>query len=281
MSERNYFDIPRNIFGESPDILFQDWNPADESVVILSPHDDDAVIGAGYMIDMLLHANIPVKIIIFCKGDAGYSVAGLRDVIVDTRKEETLLAYSHLGMAAEDIVMLDKPDFGLRRHVAWDGVGHENGLFGEMIRLLRKFKTTRLFIANGNREHIDHTAVYEIGLYHGIQSSDPILADFGLPVKLRSVHVYSVWADFSPEDALVAGRSTDLRANMGMVVDKIVEEHINESIRFYVSQGQIIENLIRMRASKQSKKGWVELYQLINPRPRLPYAPYVSWVDDH
>jgi len=279
MSKRIYFDIQNRIFGDDPGIVLPHWNKRDESVVVLSPHDDDALLGAGYMIDALLNMDVPVTVVIFCRGDAGYSEASLRDSIVDIRKTETQNAYMKLGLTAGNVILLDKPDFGLRRHVAWDGLGKENGLFGEMIRLLRQRSATRLFIANGYKEHSDHTAVYDVGMFDGIQSSDPILADFGKPTRLQSTHVFSVWADFSPEDALISGRETDLRANMGIAVDDDVEERIIEGLRCYVSQGKIIDGLIRMREEKRSDKGFIELYQLMDPRPKLPYAPYVDWVN--
>ena len=278
--KRNFFDIRSRRFAEDPGIVFPGWDRASESAVVLSPHDDDALLGAGYMIDALLDMGVRVSVVVFCKGDAGYSDVALRTSVVERRKLETLNAYKKLGLDERDLIALNLPDFSLRRHVAWDGLGLENGLYGEMIRLFRRLKTTRLFIANGYREHTDHTAVYEVGMFDGIQSADAILADFGAPTNLRSVHAYSVWADFSPEDALVSGRSADLRANMGLAVDEGVESKIIGAVRCYASQSAIIDGLVRMREAKRSEKGWIELYQWLDPRPRLPYAPYVDWVNN-
>jgi LmbE family N-acetylglucosaminyl deacetylase len=279
MANGQYFDIPKRLLGEDISTVFPGWEPSNESVVIFSPHDDDALLGVGYMICEMVRQKVPITIVVFCKGDTGYSDAALRSGIVDTRKAETLNAYRLLGLTKEDILFMDRPDFALRRHVAWNGLEQEGGLFGEMIRLLRARRATRLFIANGYREHSDHTAVNDIGMFDGVQAGDPILADFGAIAQLKSTHVYSVWADFSPEDALVAGRKSDLRANMGMVADAAVEGRIIDAVRCYASQGEIIDGLVRMRAEKRSDKGYIELYQWVDPRPRLLYAPYVAWLN--
>jgi LmbE family N-acetylglucosaminyl deacetylase len=279
MANGQYFDIRKRLLSNDISTVFPNWDRASESVIVLSPHDDDALLGVGYMLCELVRQKVPLTVVIFCKGDTGYSGAALRDGIVETRKAETLNAYRLLGLTDTDIVFMDKPDFALRRHVAWNGLVQEGGLFGEMIRLLRARRATRLFVANGYREHSDHTAVYDVGMFDGVQAGDPILADFGTTTRLRSTHVYSVWADFSPEDALVSSRKSDLRANMGMVAGAAVEERISSAVRCYVSQGAIIDGLVRMRAEKRSDKGYIELYQWVDPRPRLPYAPYVTWLN--
>ncbi len=279
MSQRKYFDIPSGRLGADPGIAFPGWDLCSESVAVLSPHDDDALLGAGYLIDAMLELGVPVSVVIFCQGDAGYSDAALRETIVQLRKQETLEAYRALGLPDEAVIRLDRPDFSLRRQVAWDGLGKENGLFGELIRLLRRLKVTRLLVANGHREHVDHTAVYDSGLFDGVQAADPVLADFGPAAPLRSTHVYSVWADFSPEDALTQGRENGLRANAGLTVGAEVEARIVEALRCYRSQINIIEGLVDMRQAKRADAGFIELYQWIDPRPKLDYAPYVNWLN--
>ena len=78
---------------------------------------------------------------------------------------------------------------------------------------------------------------------------------------------------------MISGRSVELRANMGIAVDESVEKRIGQALRAYVSQGKIIDDLILRRKTKKSNKGYIELYQWIDPRPQLRYAPYVQWLD--
>ncbi|HRX08220.1 MAG TPA: PIG-L family deacetylase [Candidatus Limiplasma sp.] len=279
MMKAGFFSIRYQTFSEDIRIIFPHWDQDTESVVVLSPHDDDALLGVGYMITHLVENHVPVKIVIFCKGDTGYSSPELRDSIVEIRKAETLNAYSRLGLSSDDIIFLDIPDFSLRKRVGWDGLGTDDAIFGKMIRLLRKHRVTRLMVANGHREHSDHTAVHDIGMFDGVQAGDPILSDYGELARLRSTHIYSVWADFSPDDALECERPLSLRANMGMAVDEAVEKKIIDALQCYVSQMDIIDGLVRMREEKRSDKGFIELYQWVDPRPRLSYAPYVAWLN--
>jgi hypothetical protein len=66
---------------------------------------------------------------------------------------------------------------------------------------------------------------------------------------------------------------------MGMAVDASVEDAVMTGLTCYVSQMEIIAGLMAMRTTKQSEKGYIELYQWVDPRPRLPYAPYVAWLN--
>lgn len=67
-------------------------------------------------------------------------------------------------------------------------------------------------------------AAHLIGAFDGPQVGDPVLADWGLAEPVRSTLIYSVWADFSPDDALVARADTRLRANRALLARVEIEE---------------------------------------------------------
>jgi len=79
------------------DLIFPDWKKG-ENVTFYSPHDDDAVLGAGYLIQAVSENGGRPFIIVFCRGDAGYSTAKAKATIVATRKEEAIRAYGELGV---------------------------------------------------------------------------------------------------------------------------------------------------------------------------------------
>jgi len=54
---------------------------------------------------------------------------------------------------------------------------------------------------------MDHEALSYIGLYDGPQTGDPVIANMGEPFRIKSYLKYSVWGDFSPEDAFSTGRN--------------------------------------------------------------------------
>ena len=108
------------------------------------------------------------------------------------------------------------------------------------------------------------------------------LVDYGTPHKVISALQYSVWADLDPEDALVEGRPVNLRANRILAVDNNVEQRIADAISAYVSQEEIIHGLVDARKERCTKNGdYVEVYLLIDCRPKIDFAPYVSWVEKH
>ena len=47
MREYRYLDIRSEQFG-GIEVLFPGWQPGDERLCVYSPHDDDAILGAGY-----------------------------------------------------------------------------------------------------------------------------------------------------------------------------------------------------------------------------------------
>ena len=65
MKRYEILDIRSERFG-GLEVLFPDWRPGDERVCVYSPHDDDAILGAGYAMRAALDAGAEVYIVIVC-----------------------------------------------------------------------------------------------------------------------------------------------------------------------------------------------------------------------
>jgi len=269
-----YYDLRSGARSADLALLFPGWEPGNERVVIVSPHDDDAALGAGYLALAARENGGEVWVTICCDGRAGYSHPGEKDTIVEVRRRETIEAHRRLGIPPERIVRFDFPDYSLFGYLGWLLPGGGEGTFGKSMRTFRKIQPTRLLVPNGYREHFDHTAAHLLAAFDGPQIGDPTLADWGRAAYPRTTMVYSVWADFSPEDALIEGASARLRANRALVAPPEMEERIAASLRAWCSQGQIIEGLIAQRRGRVFEGGLVELYQAFDPRPILDYSPY-------
>ncbi len=269
-----YYDLRAGVRGDHISLLFPGWQPGEERVAILSPHDDDAVLGAGYLALAAAQAGGQVWVLICCDGRGGYSRVEEKETIIAVRRQETLAAYGLLDIPAERVVRYNFPDFGLFPRIGWNLPGGGEGTFAQNLRALRRIGVTRLLVPNGYREHLDHTAAYLVGAFDGPQVGDPTLADWGLAPPVRNTLIYSVWADFSPEDALVAGASTSLRANRALVAPAEMEERLAASLRAFRSQLEIIDGLLGARRGRFFDGGVVELYQAFDPRPSLDYRPY-------
>ncbi len=164
------------------------------------------------------------------------------------------------------------------QNIGWYLNNKETGSFKRIISELRRLKITRVFVPNHYREHIDHYAVNMIGAFDSPQAGDPILMDFGDPFPVKSIFEYSVWSDFSPEDALVNGRDNALRANRLIAADKSVEDMIREGISCYKSQGEIIKGLVSAREERLgSDNKYIEPYIYFDARPKLNFKNYVDF----
>lgn len=260
-------------------LLFPDFGK-DEVLAVMSPHDDDAIIGAGYAMLAAQKAGADVYVVIFCRGDAGYSTVEEKETIEAVRCKETFDCYARLGIPESHILRMNFPDFSAIGNWGWEKADGKPGDMPTILRFLREKKVTRVMIPNHYHEHIDHVATYLMSSYDVPQAGDMALVDHGTPHAVRSTLQYSVWADFDPEDAMVNGRPSCLRANRILAVSADVEEKIDDAIAAYVSQEQIIKNLVASRAERKTAKGtFVEPYIAFDCRPKINLKPYIDWVE--
>lgn len=253
---------------------------SDEVLAVMSPHDDDAILGAGYAMLAAQQAGAEVYVVIFCRGDAGYSTVEEKDTIEAVRTKETFDCYARLGIPADHILRMNFPDFSAIGNLGWEKADGNPGDMPRILRFLRENKVTRVMIPNHYHEHIDHLATYLMTSFDVPQAGDMALVDHGAPFAVRSTLQYSVWADFDPENALVMGRPGSLRANRILVASKAVEEKIDDAIEAYVSQEQIIKNLVSSRKERQTASGsFVEPYIAFDCRPKIDLRPYIDWAD--
>ena len=265
-----FLDLHAGLKSRTPDPLFPGWTPGSERVVIFSPHDDDALLGAGYLILAVLEEAAHVHLVIFCDGRAGYSRVEDRDRIVARRRAETQRAYQRLGLLPEMITRLDLPDFSVPHYLGWKLPTGKDGLFARLLPLLRELRPSRLCLPNGWREHYDHTGVHQAGVYFGPQVGDAVLADWGQAPALRSALVYSVWGDFPPGEPGAQG----LRADRAILAPADTEKRIQEALAEFASQADVIAGLVQTRSARTEAGRALELYQSLDPRPLLEYGPY-------
>jgi LmbE family N-acetylglucosaminyl deacetylase len=280
MESIRYIDISKKIGTDDIGCLFPGWETGKENLAVFSPHDDDAIIGAGYAIYAAQNSGANTYIFIFCRGNAGYSDLSMKHSIEHTREDETILAYEALGIKEENIIRFNYSDFSVRGNIGWQTDEGLNGSFKPVLTKLRELKITRVLVPNPYREHTDHEAVSYIGSFDSPQAGDPILVDWAEPNAVRSIAQYSVWSDLSPEDALVGKRDTTLRANRMIMAPEQVEKKVAAGISCYASQGRIIRQMIEDRAERRTKNGkYIEVYLAFDPRPKMDYSPYIQFAD--
>ena len=275
----SYYDLNSKAKSKSIDTLFPNFSE-DEVLAVMSPHDDDAVIGAGYSILAAKEAGADVYVVIFCRGDAGYSTVEEKDTIEAVREMETYECYKRLGIEENHILRLNFPDFSAISNIGWERCDKSAGDMPRILRFFREKKVTRVMIPNHYHEHIDHLSAYLMSSYDVPQAGDSALVDYGEPHSVRSTLQYSVWADLDPEDALINNRPADLRANRILAVKKEIEEKIADAIGAYVSQEEIIKSLVKARAERLTPSGeFIEVYIAFDCRPKINFKPYIDWIE--
>ncbi|HUT55002.1 MAG TPA: PIG-L family deacetylase [bacterium] len=263
-----YYDLDRRRKSPNLDLIFPGFRPEQETVAVISPHDDDALLGAGYLVQAVLAAGARVRIMIVCDGSAGYSRIEHKPGIVERRKEEARAAYRSLGILPGDLAWLGLPDFSAIHYLGWRLPGGGEGLFARAVPLLREWRATRLVIPNGHREHIDHTAAHLAGMFFGPQAGDAVLADWGPAAAITTTLIYSVWADLPPRPG------PGLRANRAIMAPATAERAVMEALNMFRSQAEVIAGLVKAREGRLRGARALELFREVDPRPRLDYAPY-------
>jgi len=268
-----FIDLGTGERGAAISVLFPRWTKG-ETVAFLSPHDDDAALGAGYLLRAVKKAGGRPLVLIFCKGDAGYSRADEKTTIVARRRSEALAAYGALGVPPGDIRFFGRPDLSLMGHVDRIRPDGRKGVVDELIRVLRASRAGRVVFASPHYENWDHTAVFHLGMYVAPLAGDPILADLGAPSPVASLLVYSVWGELAPK----AGGG--LTADLGILAGDRDEQAVRKALAAFGSQAAIMEKTVAARRdARRGKEGWLELYGRPAVRTPVNYLEYFRELD--
>jgi LmbE family N-acetylglucosaminyl deacetylase len=233
-------------FGADVSSVLSNWHPAQEGVLVIVPHDDDAMIGMGMLLRYFVETQVPLNLAIVTDGHLGYTTLEDRGSICEIRRRETLAAGRLLGIESSYIQWLGFPDGDLERYrgkrvaVAGDPTTHDGftGLEDAFVRVLRKGIThgertvpiTRVFFPASSDYHNDHVVTCEqifISIFH---AQGAIWPECGDPIQHCPLcYQFAIYCDFAPGEPpniLYRGTDESFRAKM-------------QSIAAFRSQGQI------------------------------------------
>jgi LmbE family N-acetylglucosaminyl deacetylase len=165
--------------------------------MVVSPHDDDGIIGAGGLIAALAEEKKEVSVVIMTDGRLGYSKPEDRWTIVQTRAREAVDSYHALGVARDNINFLGYPDMSLWPYCAWKTPEGYSGGYRMLLIKLRHYKPQVVFIPNPEDIHPDHRATFEIARVAIWQAQKPVAADMGKPFRIERIFAYQTWQDLS------------------------------------------------------------------------------------
>ncbi len=181
------------------------WQGEKERFLFVSPHDDDAVLGAGLMIQLAKREKVPVHILVATDGSMGYCSPEEKATIAEIRRKETFACYQALHVPKKNIVWTGFPDCRLNSYRGRTPTDSETapavaghiGLQNSLTYWLRQIRPTQCFVPTCNDLHPDHQIVYDefmISLFH---ASGDIWPELGEPLeKVPYVSTYAVYCDF-------------------------------------------------------------------------------------
>jgi LmbE family N-acetylglucosaminyl deacetylase len=164
-------------------------------VVVISPHDDDALIGVGGLLQRLRDP----RIVILTNGELGYGSEPEQATIVERRRTEAEAAYGILGIARDAIDWAGFPDLCLNNYRCWRTVTGQEGGYQAVVRLIRGMGANGLLFATASDDHPDHRAGADLATAAAGFAADPVFPDLGSPVALEAVAEYRVWRDLDCE----------------------------------------------------------------------------------
>lgn len=181
------------------------WQGGKERFLIVSPHDDDAALGGGLLIQLAKRERVPVHILIVTDGSMGYCTAKEKHGIAKVRQNESLACYRKLAVPRENILWLGFPDCRLNGYRGRSpaetnvhpAIAGFTGLQNAFTYHLRKIKPTQCFLPTSNDLHPDHRIVYEEFLISLFHASGNIWPELGKPLSsVPYIHTFAVYCDF-------------------------------------------------------------------------------------
>ncbi len=181
-------------------LLFLPGADSEASIIIVAPHQNDAVFGCGGLIYKEVHYKKKDVRIIYVT-DGGASPAANGHV---SRNKEALAALGHLGVPLENVVFWDLPDGRLMELWAGSEVSGKTGLLKNRLtdmigNLLSGENIEELYLPHPYDGHSDHTATF---LFFNYELSRNKLNGGNGRTKTWCYSVYGVHEKLKPDQEI-------------------------------------------------------------------------------
>jgi len=247
--------------GQNVRDVFPSGEHKDERWLFVVPHDDDAVLGAGLLLQKAVEDKVAVKVLITTDGSLGYCDLETTDDIVAIRMAESKKAFDILGIS--DVEWLNLPDSRLSQFAGRWYVGDNDptaikgyaGLQNAYTYYIRNFKPTKVFISTFADIHPDHQVTHRemiISLFHAAGDIWPELGP-ALP-WIPDAYELAVYCDFTmPPNIKLEASDMHIKKKL---------KAINE----FHSQRQMVKLVDRIRVEGATEYFRVLEFNLYDPR---------------
>ncbi|MBD2292670.1 PIG-L family deacetylase [Anabaena sphaerica FACHB-251] len=181
-----------------------------KSAMIISPHQDDEVLGCGGVIGLKREQDIPVQVVFMTDGAASHSWHPdfKSGEIVTVRRDEALTALSILGVDSSQIHFLDNPDSKLRFLNATE----RQKIIEKLAQLLQSFQPQEVYVPHRKDRTKDHEATYEL-------VQEAIILS-GIEVELLQYPIWILWHSRLFRDLQLQELSNAYRLSIHPLIDK-------------------------------------------------------------
>jgi LmbE family N-acetylglucosaminyl deacetylase len=166
-----------------------------QSVMVISPHQDDEVLGCGGLIALKRRQGVPVQVVFITDGAASHQWHPQYQggEIAPIRHQEALTALAILGVEEHHVHFLDKPDGKLKYLKDAD----RRQTIAELAQLIRSFKPQEVYVTHRCDRSADHESAYAL--------TQAALSLSGLTADLWQYPIWifrnaSLFIDLKPEE---------------------------------------------------------------------------------
>ncbi|HEX6239515.1 MAG TPA: PIG-L family deacetylase [Polyangiales bacterium] len=165
--------------------------------LLIAPHDDDFILGAGLLVLAAQAHGIAVHVAVATDGSLGYARPEERASLVATRERELLAASRHLGLTAPQLHPLGFPDGGLVAHQGCRGPDQADSLGQRLVTLLRAVRPSSVFVCAPEDVHPDHRVCAAESEIACVWAASQIWLERGQPIPEPQRFHYAVYAPFA------------------------------------------------------------------------------------
>jgi LmbE family N-acetylglucosaminyl deacetylase len=221
--------------------------------LLVSPHDDDFLIGFGLGAALAVQEGIEVHAAVLTDGALGYVTLEERAGLVETRRAELKAGASLVGVEEARLHRFELPDGGLINRQGCHGDAPTSAQ--RLVGLLRTVRPRAVFVCTPTDTHPDHRAAASETAIALVWASSRIWLELGEPIEAPALYYYAVYQPFdgAPEYEV---RGTDEQLDVKL-----------QSIAAFASQGVVEPLLERLRADGA--------YEYVKRAQNEPYRPRV------
>jgi LmbE family N-acetylglucosaminyl deacetylase len=229
-----------DVFGKGP------W-------LVVSPHDDDVVLGLGLTVAGAAAQGIEVHVAVATDGALGYVELADRAGLVATRSRELDASMRVLGLDEQLVHRLNMPDGSLIAHQGCRGPGEAPTLGQHLVALMRRVRPSTVFVCTPRDVHPDHRVAASETAMATVWASSRIWLELGEPIAGPACFEYAVYCAFE------SAPDVQVHASEALLGKKL------SALSAFASQGVIDDMVARLRADGP--------FEYVRSVPFEPYRP--------